>query len=214
MLVVVAVFAAAGATTAYILGGNGRGPELPPSRAIATSSTTPAQAARSACVNEVSSADAVATALAASAKSWREHTTAQVKLDSGEYTREETLDQWAKSKARGPKDLRRYKQATKRARSTNRACETILPSAVDRTDLRDCMTRLDTLTGVKTTGKKVHEQWSRHQKMMANKEDMTAEPSGGNKYAHTWTRLVKDSRPALKKYDRAVDQLAEAPPCT
>lgn len=228
-LVAVAVVVVVGATGGYALsrdsGGAGDEPHSDATMSVSESASNSASWSgsvdaevsaedRSACVGEVISEDAVVAAIAASAKSWREHTSAQVKLDKGEYTRDQTLAQWAKSKARGPEDLRKYKEAAKRAKTTAGACGSIPDGDVTAAGLDDCIKRLEALSAVKKPGKKIKDQWSAHQDMMTNKDKMTAEPGGGDHYAHMWSKMVKDAGPTLTKYDTAVDALAKAPACS
>ncbi len=154
------------------------------------------------CVAEVEAADELASAVARSAKSWREHSQAQVKLDAGEYTRKKTTQVWASSKARGPEDERRYDAASRAATASTGACDE------DDDASTACTDRLEALDEVHSTGARVHKQWAAHLDMMAHKDH-----SEGAEYMQRWDRMVKAAGPALEDYDDAADELEAAPSC-
>lgn len=158
-----------------------------------------------ACIQQVEAAEKVATALAASAKSWRQHTTAQLKLDAGEFTREQTLAAWDESKARGAKDVQRYDAATAAAEDAAGGCEEVAGAGESA---QDCVDRLAALDEVATSGGTVHEDWVAHQEMMADKAEMN-----GVEYAAMWKQMVTDSVATLKAYDESVAALDAAPAC-
>jgi len=165
--------------------------------------------APSKCVAEVAAAEKVADAVAASAKSWREHTDSQIKLDSGEYTREQTLEVWSKSKARGPEDKKHYAAAIKAAKNSTNSCASAAKTDDAEPAVTDCAERLNALKTVNKRGKRVHSQWSAHQKMMANKEH-----TSGSAYGKRWAQMVTAAGPALDEYDEAAKKLDSAPSCT
>lgn len=161
-----------------------------------------APAALDACVTEVQAAEKVADAVAASAKSWKQHSGAQVKFDAGEYTQKEAKKAWADSKARGPKDVKRYSRAVKAAKSTKQACS----EAGDGEAVTDCTDRLKALKTVNKQGALVHRQWTAHLDMMASQEK-------GATYQKRWERMVTKAGPALDDYEKALTDLNEAPAC-
>lgn len=181
-----------------------------------TPTSTPSSAAAaaddptSACTAEVDAAEDVVTAVAASAKSWREHTEGQTKLDSGDFTRQQTLDIWASSKARGPADVRRYDAAAKQLKDSKAAASCASATEADdaTAEITDCADRLTALLAVDETGSKVHRQWATHLDMMSHKHE-----SAGPAYGARWARMVTAAAPALDRYDTAVADLADAPAC-
>lgn len=229
MVIAAAVVALGGAGAAYALTSGSNEPEesaVSSAMTGAQQETTPAEASAdapsgtgegddaaespaadlTACTQEVEAAEDLADAVAASAKSWRQHTTAQLKLDAGEFTREQTLAVWDKSKARGADDVRAYEAATAAAEDVDGGCEEAAAAAGE--DAQACVDRLAALDEVATTGGAVHEEWVAHQKMMADKAH-----TNGAEYAAMWKQMVKDSVATLKAHDKAVAALDEAPAC-
>lgn len=223
-LAVVLLLGLAGGVTFAVTAIAHQDPTPTPPASASTSSHTAAPAAsvdpdpgqdRAACVAEVSAQESVAEALAASVKSWRKHTTAQLKLNAGEVTPQKANEMWAESQARGAADLRKYKKAVAGAEKVAGACEAIPDGDIARADLADCRERLDALEQANDRGEAAKDEWAHHQQMMAEGDwaEMAAQPGGGQAYLDMWRQMVQDSVPTLEEYDATVEELAAAPEC-
>lgn len=176
----------------------------------ASSSTAKAQAAAlpsQECLAEVRAASGIQEAVASSAKHWRSHVDAQLKLDAGTYTVAQTKAQWKKSKAAGPADEAAYAKATA-ADTAKGSCAADAKKAPKDAAVAACTQRLDALRLVGRRGGVVHQQWAEHLEMMAHKEH-----SDGATYLQRWRGMVTDAQPTLRSYDEAAAALEKAPAC-
>lgn len=213
LLVAAAAVLAAGTGigVAAIRGGDGdasasSGSSVSSSSASAGPGTT--LAGHDACVAEVDAQTQLADAVAGSAKHWRTHVQAQIRLDEGVQDGEATAAQWASSKLEGPGDQKAYATATSLVGETSGSCYEAGqadPSAA--TD--DCSKRLDGLKRVTRAGSAVHGEWDSHLRMMKNKHH-----TEGALYHDRWLGMVDRAEPMLTKYDTAVAALKKAPACT
>lgn len=212
---------ASGATTTPGGGGSSSSSSTAAAKASPSPSTsTDPAAARSVaageavqkCVATVRAQEALATAVAASARDWGLHTDAQRKFDNGSFTLKQTQAQWAASKARGPADLKGFTTATAAAKATTGGCDG-LTAATTGTEIGPkataCQVRMTALTKAVKTGTLVHRQWAAHIDMMASKAH-----TDGAAYHDRWVGMVDDAAPALSRYRSAAATLAKAPACS
>lgn len=167
-------------------------------------------AGHDACVAEVAAQDRLAKAVAGSAKHWRTHVDAQLRLDEGVQDGAATQAQWASSKLEGPGDVKAYDEAMEAVNETSGDCYQAAQGedSEDSSATDDCLTRLDGLKRVTRAGGAVHGEWSAHLRMMKNKAH-----TEGALYHDRWLGMVERAEPTLKTYDSAVEEIEQAPAC-
>lgn len=163
-----------------------------------------------ACAGSIGAGEKAADAAAISAEHWRVHYTAQLKIDSGEYTFEQAGKDWANKKY-GPEDVKRFKDAEKAFEKVGDDCSGLDVDALD-TDYADaataCVERSALLADVVSTGAVVNQDWSDHVGQMAVKSETPAD-----EYYEWWIDEVKEAPKLMKPYDRAVKTFKDAPAC-
>jgi hypothetical protein len=208
------IAASTAATTAL----SSRGPtttHLSSQTATATDQTLArARSALSACADSIAARERLARAAAASARDWRTHVEAQLKLDRGTWTIAQAKAAWAASKARGPADVRQFAAAAAalRASDSTRACRSVVADTASTglaSNGTQCAARDRALAAVSTTGEVVNAQWAAHIRMMADKPH-----TDSGAYHARWTTMVDESQAPLKRYAAAAAALARAPACS
>jgi hypothetical protein len=195
-----------------------RGPTAPPMSTQTATAADPALArarsALSACADSIAVRERLAQAAAASARDWRTHIEAQLKLDRGAWTIPQAKAAWAASKARGPADVRQFAAAAAAVRTSNstRACRSVVADTAS-TGLASngtrCAARDRALAAVSTTGEVVNAQWAAHLTMMADKPHTDSDA-----YHARWMTMVAESQAPLERYAAAAAALARAPTCS
>jgi hypothetical protein len=171
-----------------------------------------ATAALQSCVTQVRAQESLAKAVGSAAANWKTHTDAQRRLEDGTYTAAQTAAAWARSKAKGPSDVKAYATANAGLKQAGTGCADV-GSKTAGSELESqataCAKRSELLGAVASVGTKVQSQWSAHITMMANKAhaDRAA-------YHQRWLKMVKDAGPTLAEFDDAADAAAKAPECS
>ncbi len=166
--------------------------------------------ALAACTDEVDAAQTVADAAAVSAEHWKVHYTAQLKIDSGEYTFEEAGKDWANKKY-GPEDVKRFNSAEKAYDKVAGACADLDVDALDQDyadAATDCVDRSALLADLVRTGAVVNQDWSDHVDQMAVKSETPVD-----EYYAWWIAEVKEAPKMMKPYEQAVKAFKDAPAC-
>ena len=164
-----------------------------------------------ACSESVAAAQEVADAAALSAEHWKTHYTAQLKIDSGDYTFEEAGKDWGETKKLGPGDVKRFAAAEKAYSKVADACADLDVDALDEEyadQATSCVERASVLADVVKRGAAVNKDWDDHIEQMKVKADTPAD-----EYYEWWIDVVKDAPKNMKPYDQAVKALKEAPAC-
>lgn len=187
-----------------------------PSSGAATPDDALAQArsALTACAAGVAARDQLARAAAASARNWRTHVDAQLKLDRGDWTTHQAESAWAGSKARGPADLRSFAAAMKAvgAADSTTACRSVTAATVSTSlvgKAKACAARDRALASVTGMGSDVNAQWAAHLRMMADKPHT---PTAA--YHDRWMTMVAQAQTPLRRYAAAAAALSRAPACS
>lgn len=181
-----------------------------------SSTTTKAEAGArvglAACAKETAAGDKLVAAMQNSARDWRLHTEAQTKMDSGEYTRDQTLEVWADSKARGADDLKGVSAAKTSYDDAKGACADL--EAVDVPDTYAdaagaCTQRAAAMRTAIEDGLQVNQEWADHIEMMDNKDQMD-----GDAYHAQWMGMVDAAPGSLDDFASSSDDLSGAPDCS
>lgn len=189
-----------------------------PSSSATTTSTDPAlvraQRVLDTCAAGIAAREQLARAAAASARDWRTHIEAQLRLDRGVWTVPQAKAAWAASKARGPADARRFSTAAAAVRTRNSAsaCRSVVADTASTALASNgarCAARDRALVAVSKTGGKVNAQWTAHLRMMADKPHTEADT-----YHDRWVTMVSEAQAPLKRYAAAAAALARAPACS
>ncbi|GAA5161797.1 hypothetical protein [Ornithinimicrobium tianjinense] len=164
-----------------------------------------------ACAVAVGEGEQAAEAAALSAKHWKTHYVAQIKLESGEYTLEQTKKAWADTKVLGADDVKRFTDAKAAYDKVSGACSDLDPSALEGEYAEAgtaCAERATVLADVVGTGKGVNDDWNAHLEQMKVKEQTPAD-----EYYEWWIDVVEAAPKNMKPYEAAVKQLGSAPSC-
>ena len=194
----------AGSTTA-----TATDPTASPSEAALTN----AQRVLAECRAHLAAREQLAQAAAASARGWRTHTSAQLKLDAGEWTLAQAQAAWDASRARGTTDVQRFAAAARAVRtgSGSTACRSVAADTAS-TELaaegRSCAARDEALAAVGSAGALVNSQWAAHLTMMADKPHADAAS-----YHDRWVAMVAQAQGPLQRYAAAAAALLRAPAC-
>jgi hypothetical protein len=121
---------------------------------------------------------------------------------------------WAKTKARGSQDTKRFLSAAAKVREGSSAadCGSVVADTAS-TPLAEqgtrCAARVKALDVVASTGAVLNTQWAAHVEMMANKAhtDHAA-------YHDRWVKMVAQAQAPLKRYAEASETLSKAPACS
>ncbi|NNM45880.1 hypothetical protein [Knoellia koreensis] len=171
-----------------------------------------ATAALQRCVTTVRAQESLAKAVAGSAASWQTHTDAQRRMEAGTFTAAQTAAAWARSKARGPADLKAYATANAAVKQAGQGCADVDAKTAGSplaAKASACAERSTRLAAVQAAGGKVQSEWSAHIAMMANKAHTNKAA-----YHERWLGMVKDAGPTLTAYRTAAAAAAKAPACT
>lgn len=163
-----------------------------------------------ACAAEVKAGEEVAAAASVSAKNWKTHYMAQVNLENGTATREETLAAWDKSKANIDDDIATFNTAQKAYEKAGGGCSALAEADVPEdfsAVAADCVKRAEALAAVAKTGDAVNTDWTQHRDMMGNKADI------GAPYHEMWLDMVEDAPANMKAYEKDAKALGQAPTC-
>lgn len=163
------------------------------------------------CADSVAAAQGVADAAATSAEHWKTHYTAQLKIDSGEYTFERAGKDWAATKKLGPEDIKRFAAAQKAYDKVAGGCDDLDADTLEgeyADQATACIDRASALSNVVSTGAKVNKDWDDHIEQMKVKADTPAD-----EYYTWWIQVVKDAPKGMKPYEQAVKTLGDAPAC-
>jgi hypothetical protein len=190
-------------------------PATSPGTTTTSSAPALAQAQRtlSACQAHVAAQEELAQAASDSARDWRTHTLAQLRLDSGDWTVKQAQAAWDSSMERGNSDVKQFTDATRELRSGpgSAACRSVVAQTAS-TDLADegksCAERDKALASVASAGTVVNSKWAEHLVMMANKPHADAAD-----YRDRWVAMVEQSQDHLRRYEAAAEALKSAPSC-
>lgn len=174
---------------------------------------TTAQRSLATCRAHVAAQERLARAAADSARDWRTHTDAQLRLDSGAWTLAQAEAAWNASMDRGTADIQQFTQATRALRTGSgaAACRSVVADTAS-TDLaaqgRSCAARDRALAAVGSAGTVVNSQWAEHLVMMANKPHANAAD-----YHDRWVAMVAAAKAPLQRHAVAAEALRRAPAC-
>ena len=171
-----------------------------------------ATAALQRCVTTVRAQESLAKAVAGSAANWQTHTDAQKRMEAGTFTAAQTAAAWARSKAKGPADLKAYATANAAVKQAGQGCADVDAKTAGSTlaaKASACAERSTRLAAIQAAGGKVQSEWSAHIAMMANKANTNKAA-----YHERWLKMVKDAGPTLTAYRTAAAAAAKAPACT
>jgi hypothetical protein len=177
------------------------------------SALTTAQRSLATCRAHVAAQERLARAAADSARDWRTHTAAQLRLDSGAWTLAQAEAAWNASMARGSADVRQFAEATRALRTgagsaACRSVETDTASTELAEQGRSCAARDRALSAVGSAGTMVNSQWAEHLVMMADKPHANAAD-----YHDRWVAMVAAAREPLERHALAAQALQRAPAC-
>ena len=177
------------------------------------SALTTAQRSLATCRAHVAAQERLAGAAADSARDWRTHTAAQLRLDSGAWTLAQAEAAWNASMDRGAADIRQFAEATRALRTGagSAACRSVVTDTAS-TELaeqgRSCAARDKALSAVGSAGTVVNSQWAEHLVMMANKPHANAAD-----YHDRWVAMVAAAKEPLERHAVAAQALQRAPAC-
>ena len=163
------------------------------------------------CALAVGAGERAAEAAALSAKHWKIHYGAQIKLESGEYSLARTKKAWADTKVLGPDDVKRFTDAEAAYDKVSGACSDLDPTTLEGGYAEDgtaCAERATVLADVVSTGKGVNADWDAHLEQMKVKEQTPAD-----EYYEWWLDVVKAAPKNMKPYEAAAAELGSAPSC-
>lgn len=179
--------------------------------ATGSTATSPAvPAAFAACKSEVTTGDALAKVSGTMAAHWRDHTSAQFRVDKGEISASQAQAVWARTKAAGPSDISKFEAASTAYDKNKGACAgmgQVPPKFADAAS--KCKQHASANAKVANSIGPIAAAWDGHQGDMKSKSDTPVGP-----YMQKWRGQVSTAPQAVKKYDSAAAALRNSPGCS
>jgi hypothetical protein len=141
-----------------------------------------------------------------SAADWHAHVQAQIDLDAGASTRDETQAIWVQTRERGAGDVAAFAAAEEIYRQRTGACERLTKVEPADDAVVACADRATDLDTAVRAGDAVNQDWSAHLDMMADKEHI-------ERYHEMWRAMVVAAPENLEAFAAAREALSSAGRC-
>lgn len=167
-------------------------------------------AALAACTSEVSSGDDLAKVSSTLAAHWRDHTSAQARVDKGEISASEAEIAWKRTKAAGPSDISKYRAASTAYEKNKGSCADMgqVPAGFAAAASK-CRQHAAANGKVATSIGAVAASWAAHLGDMKIKSETPTGP-----YMQKWRGQVNTAPQAVKSYESAAAASRDAPRCS
>jgi hypothetical protein len=210
--VLLALVAAAGTSALVFTSVAGNRADPQPVRVAPTAAPVTVPADEHACEVTVARAREVVVAAQPSFSHWSGHVRAEVDLDAGRATLEQTRARWAATKATADADLADFATAYSAFEAVQDGCADRAAQAdravVPSPTMAECRTEFAALSTAVTAAKAVVDDWSAHVEMMKGKEH--TDPA---QYGRMWHDMVAAAPTNLARFSEASLELTNHVDC-